>query len=239
MNNSYEKKVLQEMLDWKKTLTKKSGWFKRASKKTQMKMNSLIPDKVHRVITESIKNTVKATLIGSEYTTVDKQVETLTLEEKEKHILVSINTFRKAASVEGAGTGAGGILLGLADFPMLLAIKMKFLFETAANYGFDVKEYEERLFILHVFQLAYSSDQHRVVTLDTIEHWEERKDALVDMDWHVFQQEYRDYIDLIKMLQMIPGFGAIVGAYANYNLLDRLGTFAMNAYRIRLLKDKE
>ena len=32
----------------------------------------------------------------------------------------------KIAAAEGAGTGAGGILLGLADFPLLLGIKIKF-----------------------------------------------------------------------------------------------------------------
>ncbi len=28
--------------------------------------------------------------------------------------------------IEGAGTGAGGIFLGLSDFPLLLGIKVKF-----------------------------------------------------------------------------------------------------------------
>ena len=84
--------------------------------------------------------------------------------------------------VEGAGTGAGGILLGLADFPLLLSIKMKFLFEAAAVYGFNTKEYEERLFILHVFQLAFSSDEIRKETLKVMEHWDERKQVLVEMD---------------------------------------------------------
>ncbi|EIJ81944.1 hypothetical protein PB1_03355 [Bacillus methanolicus PB1] len=51
-----------------------------------------------------------------------------------------------------------------------------------------------------------------------------------------FQQKYRDYIDFVKMLQPVPGVGAVVGAFANYNLLDHLGEMAMNAYRLRLLK---
>ena len=139
--------------------------------------------------------------------------------------------------MEGAGTGAGGILLGLADFPLLLSIKMKFLFDVAAIYGFDTKAYDERLFLLHVFQLAYSSDTLRQETLEKIENWEEMKHTLTDMDWQVFQQEYRDHIDLAKMLQLLPGIGAAVGAYANYNLLDQLGETAMNAYRLRILKE--
>jgi EcsC protein family len=38
------------------------------------------------------------------------------------------------------------------------------------------------------------------------------------------------------MLQLVPGIGAAVGAYANYNLLDHLGETAKNAYRLRILK---
>src|SRR5699024_3678855 len=134
------------------------------------------------------------------------------------------------------GTGAGGIFLGLADFPLLLSIKMKFLFEAAAVYGFDTTEYEERLFILHIFQLAFSNDQKRKETFPINAIWDEDREARVDMDWHVLQQEYRDYIDLVKMLHLIPGFRAIVGAYANYNLLDQLGETAMTAYRMRYIK---
>jgi hypothetical protein len=147
-----------------------------------------------------------------------------------------IAAFRKTAAVEGAGTGAGGILLGLADFPLLLTIKMKFLFEAAAIYGYDTNEYEERLFILHIFQLAFSSDDKRKDTLKLIEEWEDRKEGLAELDWKEFQQEYRDYIDFVKMLQLVPGIGAAVGAYANYNLLDHLGETAKNAYRLRILK---
>ncbi|BCJ86772.1 hypothetical protein skT53_17570 [Effusibacillus dendaii] len=66
---------------------------------------------------------------------------------------------------------------------------MKFLFEAAAIYGFDVKKYEERIFILHVFQLAFSSDAHRQHTLEIIKNWEERKEQLKQLDWRVFQQE--------------------------------------------------
>ena len=51
----------------------------------------------------------------------------------------------KIAAAEGAGTGAGGILLGLADFPLLLTIKIKFLFDAATLYGFDTSKQEERL----------------------------------------------------------------------------------------------
>ncbi|MCG7334472.1 EcsC family protein [Sporosarcina sp. ACRSM] len=235
----YTAKVQDELLFWKRKLTKRFGMISRASKGAQMKVNSLIPEKVHKVVTESIKNMVKATLVGSNLTTKKQQAIGLSLYERDELFKEKLSTFRKTAVVEGAGTGAGGIMLGLADFPLLLSIKMKFLFETAAVYGFDTNEYEERLFLLHVFQLAFSSDEKRKETLSIIENWEQQKHLIADMDWQEFQQEYRDYIDLVKMFQLIPGFGAIVGAFANYNLLDQLGETAMNCYRLRTLQQRQ
>lgn len=234
--NDYELKVYDEIFDWKRNITKRSGMMNRISKRMQGKINSLIPEKVHQVITESIKAMVKTTLFGSQITTNKNQASGFTLLERDELARKKITIYQKTALVEGAGTGAGGILLGLADFPLLLTIKMKFLFDVASVYGFNTSEYEERLFILYVFQLAFSSDETRKKTLIAIENWEDRKQFLVEMDWRQFQQEYRDYIDFAKMLQLVPGIGAIVGAYANNNLLKHLGETAMNAYRLRILK---
>ncbi|ALX49306.1 EcsC family protein [Lentibacillus amyloliquefaciens] len=233
--NGYEQKVYKELKSWRRHVLKKSGLISQLSKQTQTKLNGMIPEKAHKVITESIKNMVKATLFGSNITTNKQQSAGLSLFEKDQLLKEKLTSYRKTAVIEGAGTGAGGFFLGIADFPMLLSIKMKFLFEAAAVYGYDTSQYEERLFILYVFQLAFSSDNKRKETFYILENWETEKENLTDMDWRTFQQEYRDYIDLIKLLQLVPGFGAIVGAYANHNLLDTLGETAMNVYRMRLL----
>lgn len=231
----YEKKVYDEIQEWRTKIMKRSGMVNRLAKKAQNKINGMIPEKAHQIITESIKQMVKATLVGSNITTKKVIATETNLYDRDELAKEKLSTYRKTATVEGAGTGAGGIFLGLADFPLLMSIKMKFLFEAAAIYGFDTEEYEERLFILHIFQLAFSSDEKQRETLFIIENWEEQKEKLIDMDWRVFQQEYRDYIDFVKILQLLPGIGAVVGAYANYNLLDHLGETAMNAYRLRLL----
>lgn len=231
----YELKAYEEVQEWKRKLLKRSNLLQRVSKKAQEKINEKIPEKAHRVVTDSIKNMVKATLTGSELFTKGSNNRNLSLEGMDAQLTEKMAVYRKTATIEGAGTGAGGIFLGLADFPLLLSIKMKFLFEAASIYGFDTKEYEERLFILHIFKLAFSSDEKRRATLEIIENWEERKKEIIDMDWREFQQEYRDYIDFVKMLQLVPGIGAVVGAYANYNLLDHLGEVTKNCYRIRIM----
>ena len=145
--------------------------------------------------------------------------------------------------MEGGITGAGGILLGLADFPILLGIKLKLLFEIASLYGYNVGDYKERVYLLHIFELAFSSHQHRKNVYLKMVDWDNKSKALPEdihqFDWRNFQQEYRDYIDLAKMAQLVPVIGAPVGAVVNYRLIKKLGITAMNAYRMRLLHQRE
>mgnify|MGYP001198266186 CR=1 FL=1 len=240
MMTEYEEKAFQELEAWEKKMSKRQTLASRYAKAIQNKINAKIPEKVHNIITESIKKTVTAVLVGSEYTTKRTPLKEASLEQREKLVLEKVKVYKRIASAEGAGTGAGGLLLGAADFPLLLGIKMKFLFDAASLYGFDVQDYRERLYILHLFQLAFSSDKKRLEVLEKIKNWEQTAESLPEkstylhtFDWQSWQQEYRDHIDLVKLFQLLPGIGAAVGAYANYKLLDELIETAMNGYRIR------
>lgn len=119
---------------------------------------------------------------------------------------------------------------------------MKFLFELAHVYGHSTLDYRERLYILHIFQLAFSSQAIKPALLRTLAEWPETSKSLPPadsfeshIDWRQLQQEYRDTIDFRKMLQLVPGIGAVVGAWANYGLLEELGQTGMNVYRMRWL----
>lgn len=205
----------------------------------QTKLNSYIPEKLHKAITAAIKQMVRGVLFGAQYVT-RKPSDIIDLKRTEEEVEKLIANYRRTAAAEGGITGAGGILLGLADFPILLGIKLKMLFDIAAGYGFDVKDYKERVYILHIFQLAFSSHEHRRNVFMQIRNWDRKKKELPNdinaFEWRMFQQEYRDYIDLAKMAQLIPGIGAVVGVVVNYKLIQKLGITAMNAYRMRLIK---
>lgn len=238
---NYEENAFKELNIWKLKMNKKPSLASRISKGAQNKVNSIIPDKAHKVITEAIKNMVKAVLFGSKFIT--RQAMTYgNLEERQRLVKEKRDFYKKAAAVSGAGTGAGGILIGLADFPLLLSLKMKFLFDVASLYGFDVRDYRERLYILYVFQLAFSSQERRREIYKQVLDWDNYINQLPanveEFDWRTFQQEYRDYIDLAKMLQFIPIIGAVIGAYANYKLMDQLANTAINAYRLRIFDVK-
>lgn len=235
---NYEEKALLELRSWQKKMERRPSITSRIAKGFQRKMNNLIPEKAHEIITGTIKNMVKAVLTGSEYTT-KQPLPLASFEDREKLIRQKIDFYKKTAAASGAGTGAGGFLIGLADFPILMGLKIKFLFDVASIYGFNVKDYKERLFILYVFQLAFSSQERQFEVYHNMLNWDNHVKILPsninDFEWRTFQQEYRDYIDIAKMLQMLPGIGAVVGAYANYKLMDKLGETAMNAYRMRIL----
>ena len=235
----YEEKVQEELKTWQRKMQKKSSFFNNLSKKVQTKINSYIPEKVHTAITSAIKQMIRGVLFGAKYTTSTPSV-IHSLQQTEETVEKLIKKYKHTAAAEGGITGAGGILLGLADFPILLGIKLKMLFDIASLYGFDVKDYKERLYILHIFQLAFSSQQHRREVFIEMTDWDKKKSQLPDdihsFEWRTFQQEYRDYIDLAKMAQLIPGIGAVVGVVVNYKLINQLGNTAMNAYRMRLYK---
>jgi hypothetical protein len=233
----YELYAKQQLKRWQNKVQRKPSFTNRLAKKMQTKLNNLLPEKIHEAITVAIKQMIKAVLFGAKITTAKPKTED-SLEIKERLIQERIKTYKHTAAAEGGVTGAGGILFGLADFPLLLGIKIKLLFDIASMYGFDVKDYKERIYILYIMQLAFSSQEERRSVYFKITDWEEHAKQLPDdinkFDWRTFQQEYRDYIDLAKMAQLVPVIGAPVGIVVNYRLITKLGETAMNAYRMRL-----
>lgn len=240
MLNSYDKLAYGELIVWQNKMLQRPSLIDKLSKKIQTKINSWIPEKAHRAITVTIKQMVRGVLFGARYTTSNPLTHT-TLQQRETAVQRKINNYRKTAAIEGGITGAGGILLGLADFPILLGIKIKLLFDIAALYGMDVNDYKERIYLLHILGLAFSSPLHRTKVYLQMEDWEKQKQNLPidinDFDWRNFQQEYRDYLDVAKMAQLIPVVGAPVGVIVNNRLIKKLGRTAINAYRMRLFNE--
>ena len=235
----YEQQARTELIVWQKEMLKRPSIINSLSKKIQTRINRIIPEKIHKAITATIKQMIRGVLFGAKYTTAVALTET-SLQGREEAVQQRIHFYRTTAAIEGGITGAGGLLLGLADFPILLTLKIKLLFDIASFYGYDVKDYKERVYLLHIFELAFSSHEHRKNIYLKMVGWNEKsKDLPEDInefDWRRFQQEYRDYIDLAKLAQLIPVIGAPVGFIVNRGLIRKLGITAMNAYRMRHFK---
>ncbi|MDU0372730.1 EcsC family protein [Hymenobacter endophyticus] len=229
-----DSQALTELRTWQRRMQQKPTLLNRVTRRVQARLNALLPEKVHVAITVAIQKMVQGVLFGSKHTT-QRPVQEGTLEEREERVRARIRAYRNTAALEGGVTGAGGFLLGLADFPLLLSIKLKLLFDIAALYGHDVRSFPERLYLLHIFQLAFSSQHTRRETYRQLAGWPTTAATVTAelFDWRTFQQEYRDYIDLAKLAQLVPVIGAAVGAVANYRLLVQLGETAIMCYRLR------
>ena len=233
---AYEASARLELAAWRQAMLKGPNLFDKAARGVQTRINRVIPEQVHATVTAVLEKMTRAILAGSDLTTGQPLAEG-TLSEREAQVRRRIAAYRAAGAAEGGVAGAGGFALALAEFPTLIATKIRLLFEIAGLYGHDAGALSERLYILAIFELAFSAPDHRAEVLERLGDWDRRAhpNSLDAVDWRRFQQEYRDYIDLAKMAQLIPLIGAPVGAVVNYRLLDRLGDTAIAAYRMRWL----
>lgn len=233
MSEVYEVQARAELAAWKRRILKKPGLLGDAARAVQGRINRAIPEKVHAVITGVIEQMTRGIMTGADITTSQPLIGA-GLEEREARVREKIALYRTTAAAEGGVAGAGGFLLAAVDFPALIGLKVKLLFDIAALYGHSGDLPAERLYILQIFQLAFSSPDHRHAIYEAMTRTGSPPVSLEDFDWRKFQQEYRDHIDLAKLLQLVPLIGAPVGAVVNYALVDKLGETAMNAYRMRI-----
>jgi hypothetical protein len=237
----YEAWARAEVAHWRGRMLAPPTPFARAAGAVQARVNRIIPEKVHAVVTGVIEKMTRAILVGADIATFTPPLADAPLSLRDQRARSAILGYRATAAVEGGVAGAGGFWLSMADFPALIVIKLKLLFELAAIYGHSGEAFAERLHILHLFELAFSGAEHRAAVFHTLQAWDARThpESFETFDWRRFQQEYRDDIDLAKLAQMIPLIGAPVGAVANWRLLDRLGDTAVNGYRMRWLEARE
>ena len=232
----YETNALNELFNWQKKMQCPPGLWNGLTRGVQQRLNRLVPDVVHAALAVSVREVARGVLAGSRVVASPPLLQG-SLEDREAGVRSDIDRYSRNAAIEGGLTGAGGLLLGLADFPLLLGIKLNFLVQVAAHYGFSSEEFSERLYMLYVLQLAFSSDQHRGLAYGRLTDWSSRAESLPRsieaFDWQTFQQEYRDYMDVAKLAQLVPVIGAPVGIVVNGRLMRRLGSTAIHAYRMR------
>ena len=234
-----ERTIRAELEAWRARMLKRPSLLDKASRAAQERINRLIPERVHAVVTAGVEAMTRGILTGSEVLKA-RPPPAGSLAAREARARAVIRGYRTTAGVEGGVAGAGGLVLAAADFPALMAIKVRMLADIVAVYGGDGGwgggAPAERLFLLHVFHLAFASPKRRPEALAALDDWiagAGRQATTADYDWRRFQQEYRDYIDLAKMAQLIPVVGAPIGAVVNWRLVDRLGETAMMACRMR------
>ncbi len=225
-----------ELQDWLKVEMKKANLFDRGADKVQKYFQKFIPSQINSAITKGMEGFTRVVLSGSGIL-LPSADPARSIEESAEKAEKSIENYVHMGMISGAGTSAGGIVTGLLDLPLLMSFKIKLIFEIGSHYGYDLKDPRERYFALLIFSEAFSSPVRKKEHLQALIQYEVQREKLKQpldkIDWKGFQQEYRDYIDLAKMLQFIPGIGIVIGAAVNRQLMLQLGKTAINAYELR------
>ena len=104
---SYEEIAIRQMQIWQSKMLNPPTFLNRVAKKMQVKINNIIPEKIHQIITATIKQMIRAVLFGSELTT-RKPLLQVPLQTAEALVLERLEFYKKAAAAEGGITGAGG-----------------------------------------------------------------------------------------------------------------------------------
>src|SRR5687768_11296861 len=102
---NYEEEAMLEADAWRMKMKRKPSFFNAMSKNLQVKINTIIPEKVHQVITSAIKQMTRAVCFGAEFTN-PSPLASGTLEEREAKVKDKIRFYRNTAAAEGAIPGA-------------------------------------------------------------------------------------------------------------------------------------
>src|SRR5688572_10617080 len=106
----YEQYAFVELRSWQKSMMEEPSLFSLISKKIQTRINSYIPEKVHKTLTTVIKQMTRSVLFGAKFSSKDPATME-SLQKTEEQVSLLIKQYRKTGAIEGGITGAGGIFL--------------------------------------------------------------------------------------------------------------------------------
>jgi hypothetical protein len=153
------------------------------------------------------------------------------------------STRRKAAAVQGATTGVGGLFTLSIDIPALLGISLKTLQEIALIHGYDPNEKKERIFIIKCLQFASADIVGKKAILDNLASYYDGEVSSNEVmaqiqGWREVVYTYRDQFGWKKLFQMVPVAGILFGAFTNRAMVSDIAEAGSILYRRRRIIDR-
>lgn len=151
---------------------------------------------------------------------------------------------KKLATLQGAGTGIGGIFTITLDIPLLLGLQLKTLQDIAICYGYDPNDKKERLFIVKCLQFVSSDIVGKQAILSQLSQFDKqdettKREVLSELQgWREVVYTYRDQMGWKKLFQMIPVAGLIFGAFINRSAVNDIAEAGMMLYRKRRIIER-
>lgn len=151
---------------------------------------------------------------------------------------------KNLATVQGAGTGIGGLFTLSIDIPFLLGLQLKTLQDIAICYGYDPNDKKERLFIIKSLQFISSDIVGKQAILSQLSKFdkqdeETKREVLSEIQgWREVVLSYRDQFGWKKLFQMIPIAGLVFGAFINRSAIHDIAEAGMMLYRKRRIIER-
>jgi EcsC protein family len=140
------------------------------------------------------------------------------------------------AVVEGAATGAGGVLTTLVDIPLLFVLSLRTILKIGHCYGYPLDHHRGRQFVLGVLLAALSGSletkRHR---LDRLHQLEEL--LIVETQEEIITEELLSFLFQLEIFEEVPGVGALSGALLNLAFMHRVDVTAQRVFEERWLRD--
>jgi EcsC protein family len=143
---------------------------------------------------------------------------------------------RTWATVEGAATGAGGVLTTLIDIPLLFILSLRTILRVGHCYGYSLDHPHDRTFVLGILIAATSGSlatkRKRLDQLREIKHLlveETQEEILADEALSILFQ--------LEIFEEVPGVGLASGALLNLAFVRRVDITARRVFQERWLED--
>ncbi|PLS14995.1 hypothetical protein CVD28_25075 [Bacillus sp. M6-12] len=149
----------------------------------------------------------------------------------------------KAATVQGAATGLGGLFTLALDIPVLLGLSLKTLQEIAIIHGYDPNDRAERMFIVKCLQFTSADIVGKEAILNELSFYNTNGSRPKEMmsqlqGWREVVYTYRDQFGWKKLLQMVPVAGMVFGALTNRSMVHDIAETGTMLYRKRRILDR-
>lgn len=177
------------------------------------------------------------------------KISTLDLEEVDKQIGWLGAKYKGIATVEGAATGAAGVLGIAPDIVALVTLNLRAIGEYATYCGFDMSLQQERLFAITVLGAASTSGDANKATamaqLAKLASDISRRRTWKELERQAFVKIIQRIARAIgirltkaKLAQVVPVTGALIGAGFNAHFTSRVCDTSFHAFRERFLDGK-
>ncbi len=239
---AYESEQVQQIAAWKSKPTNPvSEMWKRMILPGARVVEKLIPDRLVQAAIEKSYD-VAEMLAGQEgirHRAGIKDLQELRdkpLEECDrlaKEVGLAAQTL---AVVEGAATGAGGVLTTLVDVPLLFVLSLRTILKIGHCYGYPLDQHKGRHFVLGVLLTALSGSietrRHRLSRLRELEEL-----LIVETQEEIVTEELLSFLFQLEIFEEVPGVGAISGALLNLAFMHRVDTTAQRVFQEHWLRD--